>query len=168
MKTKTICAALFVLAACGGGTSTMTSGTPAFARDFQGFESWEQFAVPGSENAPDGGSVHTGGARTIFLKERPPKGSTEFPIGTMIVKVGTFNTFAMHKRGGTYNVKGARGWEWVELEKNNAGQVIIVWQGLGPPAGEKYGDIDVTCNDCHGAATGNDSVLSEPMQLTNF
>jgi len=151
---------------CGGGTTGATSGTPAFARDFQDYESWETFAVPGNDaDVLDGGSVHTAGSRTLYLKERPPKGSTEFPVGTMIVKVGTFNTFAMHKRGGTYNTKGAVGWEWVELERTAAGQMIIVWQGLGPPAGERYGDFDLTCNDCHSAATANDSVLAGPMQL---
>ena len=166
---KKLSLGVLLLCGCGAGPISASSGAPAFARDFQGFESWESFALPGTNaDVLDGGSVHTGGARTLYLKERPPKGSSEFPIGTVIVKAGTFNTFAMHKRGGTYNTKGARGWEWVELEKTNDGQIVIVWQGLGPPAGERYGDIDVTCNDCHSAAIENDSVLAAQIQLRNL
>ena len=165
MKTPT--PFLMLAIACGAAApGTTTSGAPAFARDFQGYGSWEPFALPGNDaDALDGGSVHTSGPRTIFLNQRPAKGSTEFPVGTLIVKQGTFSTFAMHKRGGSYNAKGARGWEWLELQTNSAGQVVIVWQGLGPPAGERYGDINVTCNDCHRAATENDSVLALQMQL---
>lgn len=164
---KTLTLFLLLAIACGSpATGTTTSGAPAFARDFQEYDSWEPFMLPGTDaDALDGGSVHTAGPRTIFLNQRPPKGATEFPVGTMIVKQGTFTTFAMHKRGGTYNAKGAHGWEWLELQKNSAGQVVIVWQGLGPPAGEKYGDINVTCNDCHSAASSNDSVLALQMQL---
>ena len=156
---------------CGGGPVSTTSGTPAFARDFDAFEAWESFIVAGSGpgSRPDAGTqAHTSGERTIYLKQRPPKGATEFPDGTFIVKRGAFNTFAMHKRGGTYNQDGAKGWEWAELERASSGKAIIVWQGLGAPAGEKYGAIDVTCNDCHKAATENDSVLGLEMQLSTL
>ena len=167
------CASALLVTGCGSGpvSSTATSGTPAFARDFDAYDTWESFIVAGSETggAVDGGAqAHTGGARTIYLNQRPRAGATEFPVGTFIVKQGAFNTFAMHKRGGTYNQNGAKGWEWVEIERASNGKAVIAWQGLGAPEGEKYGDIDVTCTDCHKAATENDSVLGLEMQLSTL
>ena len=97
------------------------------------------------------------------------------PVGTIIVKEATGGTmahelFAMVKRGGGFN-SGAPGWEWFELENLDDGKdgVKIVWRGFGPPVGEEYGgDAEGGCNKCHGACSGNDSVCSSALQLTNF
>ena len=81
------------------------------------------YVLPEVPGASDGGSPHSAGVRTIYVSALPDAGSAEFATGTMIVKVSGFNTFAMHKRGGTYNANGARGWEWLELEKTSTGEV---------------------------------------------
>lgn len=155
--------ALLLLVACGCGEPMMTT-TPspiALGSDFQGYESWESFTLP----AVDGGTAHDGDARTVFINRRPPAGSAEFPVGTLIVKQLPFVTFAMGKRGGTYNQSGARGWEWFDLERHPSGAVVIAWRGLGPPVGEQYGKSSATCNDCHGAHPETDSVLTPALRL---
>ncbi len=153
---------LAVLLLCGCGGEMTSSGSPiALASDFQGYETWESIVLP----AVDGGTAHSSDARTVFIKQRPPAGSTEFPVGTLIVKQMPFNTFAMSKRGGTYNTNGAKGWEWFDLEHHSSGAVVIAWRGLGPPVGEEYGKSSATCNDCHKAQTENDSVLTPELRL---
>jgi hypothetical protein len=139
-----------------------SSGSPiALASDFQSYETWESVVLP----AVDGGTAHSSEARTVFIKQRPPAGSTEFPVGTLIVKQMQFNTLAMGKRGGSYNANGAKGWEWFDLERHSSGAVVIAWRGLGPPLGEAYGKSSATCNDCHGSNGENDSVLTPELRL---
>src|SRR4051794_5627134 len=79
-----------VLAALGSGCGhaddvppDTTSTFIAFASDFQGFRGWEAFHLP---DAPAQGSFHVAGPRTIYLNLRPPHGSREFPVGTVLVK----------------------------------------------------------------------------------
>jgi hypothetical protein len=141
----------------------------AFAKHFSGFRTWESFPLPASTAT---GDVHLEGARTEYLNERPPEGSTSFPVGTIIVKemddgaLPDRQIFAMVKRGGTYNQAGASGWEWFELQNVDESTVTIVWRGVGPPAGEMYGgDPNGGCNGCHGGAKSNDFVLSEALSL---
>ena len=77
--------------------------------------------------------------------------------------------FGRVKRGGGYNVGGANGWEWFELKNLDEQQSTIIWRGVGPPVGEMYaGDPNGGCNGCHGVASSNDFVLSEPLTLKNF
>jgi hypothetical protein len=166
-------------ASCGSGGGS-TPGEPiepgtflAFAADFAGFHSWESFAV-GGDPIPD--SVHLTGPRTVYLNKRPPSGSKEFPVGTIIVKevqtpdLTTRDVIARVKRGGTYNADGAPGWEWFELQNTADGGVLIVWRGIGPPVGgcSYLGTVGGGCNMCHGAADDNDSVLAAPLRLSNF
>src|SRR5690349_12065435 len=77
---------------CGGeSTGTSSGGVNCESEDtfvpytssFAGFRDWEAFPVVGPV---DQASVHTGGPRTEYLKERPPHGSKTFPVGTIIVK----------------------------------------------------------------------------------
>ncbi len=147
--------------ACGGEMQTPASSAIAVASDFDGYEAWESVALPGA----DGGSFHDSGARTVFINRRPPAGSAEFPPGTLIVKQQDFDTLAMSKRGGTYNAKGALGWEWLDLVRSTSDKVVIKWRGLGPPAGEEYKKSLGTCNDCHQARVDNDSVLTDALKL---
>jgi hypothetical protein len=73
--------------------------------------------------------------------------------------------FAMAKRGGAYNTRGAVGWEWLELKQLATG-LAIVWRGIAPPAGACYGAIvGGACNDCHSGAPNNDYVLTPALQL---
>jgi hypothetical protein len=140
----------------------------AFASSFKGFHAWQSFAL-NSDPIPN--SPHTTGARTVYLNAPPPHGATEFPVGTMIVKqfADPPTIFAMVKRGGGYNALGAAGWEWFELKAADDDSVAIVWRGVGPPLGEKYGgDPNGGCNGCHGAARGNDFVQARPLTLSTF
>ncbi len=168
------------LASCGSSdaapsadTAGATSATYlAFGDAFQGFRSWESFKVPADSAAATG--VHTSGPRTEYLKSRPAKGSTSFPVGTIIVKQfdderSDGQIFAMVKRGGDYNAAGASGWEWFELQNASDGTTAILWRGVGPPSGEKYGgDPSGGCNSCHGTARDNDFVRSSAIRLSEL
>jgi hypothetical protein len=138
----------------------------AFGPDFQGFRSWSKTTI---ESAAAGGATHVAGNRTVYVNELPPPGATEFPVGTMMVKVTETDgkIFARAKRGGTFNAKWVPGWEWFELVETKAGDVAIRWRGLGPPAGETYGgDPNAGCNMCHKLAVANDYVLAPGIVLT--
>jgi len=164
-----------ILAACAPVESSTDpepdSGPIAFASSFKDFRTWEKFPIAPGPN----GTIHTAGARTEYLNKAPPSGSASFPVGTIIVKESDSEPlvdrqiFARVKRGGAYNVNGAAGWEWFELANVDAGQVTIIWRGVGPPVGEKYGgDPNGGCNGCHGAAKDNDFVLTEALLLKSF
>lgn len=168
-----------LLAACAPSESSSGTEPPltdddtflAVASSFNNFRTWESFAIP----PDDGLTIHTSGARTAYINHVPSSGRTTFPVGTIIVKeseVGTIpdrQVFARVKRGGTYNSKSASGWEWFELRNVDESTSTILWRGVGPPVGEKYGgDPNGGCNGCHGAAKSNDFVLSAPLQLKNF
>lgn len=161
-------------AACGGNPDETGTGENfiALTRDFEGFEQWQSFALDGgSVPAADGGvsDVHTGVSRTVYLNKKPASGQTAFPVGTVIVKQSdTGQIFAMTKRGGDYNSKGAPGWEWFELKRTDTQQLAIVWRGVGPPNGESYNQGTATCNDCHVGAVSNDYVKSPQLRLSAF
>jgi hypothetical protein len=163
MRRPLVLVGLVALGACGGAQLTGNAFI-ALDRDFAGYQGWEQFSFDGGEVD----AAHPAGPRTVFINHRPDAGAPEFPVGTIIVKQLEFHTLAMVKRGGGYNATGAPGWEWFELFTDPAtSKVGVQWRGLGPPAGEQYGRSGQTCNACHGAASGNDSVLSAPLQLQN-
>jgi hypothetical protein len=160
------------LCACGAATqSTTTTDGPfiALQRDFAGFEDWEPFSFEQTADGP----AHLAGPRTVYLNHRPPRGSTTFPIGTILVKSikppgADEQILAMVKRGAGFNQNGATGWEWFELQRSAQGAPVIVWRGVGPPAGENYSQTGTSCNDCHSAGSDNDFVRSEPLSLKNF
>ncbi|HEX4403394.1 MAG TPA: hypothetical protein VH560_01105 [Polyangia bacterium] len=139
----------------------------AYAKDFQGFESWpsETFDDP-----VPGGATHVAGVRTVYLNRAPDAGATEFPLGTIIVKqTSDGKMFAQVKRGGGYNLDGAKNWEWFEIGKNANGSVFIQWQGTFPPVGEAYGGDPNGCNGCHLTmnAVANDYVIAQGLSLKN-
>jgi hypothetical protein len=165
------CLAAFVLsgaAACG--TSPAASGSDggtfvAFGPDFQSFSDWPAHVI---ENGPMGGLSHVAGRRTVFINHLPAAGATEFPVGTIIVKRTEMDgkIFARAKRGGTYNAKGAAGWEWFELTETPDHVAVIRWRGVGPPLGETYGgDPNAGCNMCHKLAVANDYVLDQALMV---
>lgn len=166
-------------AGSSGGPSETTSGTfVAFASDFSGFHSWSSTPGEGPPGAPqpptsaDGG-LHAG-PLTTYINQKPPHGSTSFPVGTIIVKEPTTpplterQIFAMVKRGGGYNSSGATDWEWFELRNVDENNVTIVWRGVGPPTGEAYASTPNLCNDCHGMARSNDFVWTVGLKLSSF
>jgi hypothetical protein len=143
----------------------------AFGPAFAGFERWAHFDVL---NAPalgldsaDGG-VHPAGNRTVYVNHLPGAGQTAFAKGTVIVKTMPGDTLAMVKRGGEFNVQGAKGWEWFELVFNGS-EWTIKWRGITPPAGFCYAGIaGGACNNCHTAFVANDFVVSGPLQLASI
>jgi hypothetical protein len=183
---------LFVLAIGGFAcTSSTPSATPdggtfvAFASDFKGFHDWPNQAE--AEPAPtlppfDAGALNSadGGLHPVpqheYWNMNPAPGSTAFPVGFIVVKETeeadptARQVFAMVKRGGTFNVLGAVGWELFDLKNNADGTVDIQWHGYGPPAGSAdiYGGNPNVCNGCHKIAVSNDFVWSAALQLSNF
>jgi hypothetical protein len=154
-----------LLAACGPALMPAPTGETfiAFESDFKSFRGWEPFPLDGMEQAP----AHLSGPRVVYLNHRPSAGATEWPIGTIIVKEFTQaaladrQIFAMVKRGGSYNLSGATGWEWWELKNADEQTARKVWRGVGPPSGEDYGgDPTGGCNVCHSGAAANDFVQS--------
>ena len=102
----------------------------------------------------------------------PAREAREFPVGTIIVKQARLaarpegQLFAMVKRGGGYNLRGAVGWEWFELAEREDKSVAIKWRGISAPSGEEYGgDPHGTCNVCHSEAKANDFVKSPALAL---
>ena len=162
--------------ACSSSPASDDGGTQngafiAFSADFAGFHDWQSFDVT-KDAAP--GTIHPDAMLIEYLNKPPPSGSTEFPVGTIIVKEGTDGDvigrqyFAMVKRGPNWNVDGATGWEWFELRNLTDSTVGIVWRGVGPPAGEVYGgDPNAGCNTCH-VQCGNDAVCAPAVQLSQF
>jgi hypothetical protein len=164
-----------LLAACAPVETDPTLGDDEtffpVASSFKGFRTWESFEIPPGADL----TIHVAGVRTTYINHVPDAGRTTFPVGTIIVKeseVGAIpdrQVFGRVKRGGGYNVEGANGWEWFELKNLNEQQSTIIWRGVGPPVGEMYaGDPNGGCNGCHGVASSNDFVLSEPLTLKNF
>lgn len=152
------------IAASGCGAAAPSDGERfpfiAFGADFVGFRAWPSQAM---ESPVAQGSTHVSGTRTVFINALPPADAVAFPVGTIIVKEtqADAKVFARVKRGGGYNATGAVDWEWFELEETSAGAVVVIWHGVGPPAGETYGgDPNSGCNTCHKAVPGNDYVLS--------
>jgi hypothetical protein len=157
----------------GGRTATLPpdDGTPfiAFQRDFQGFRGWTHFDVLNAPALGGDGGVHPAGSRTVYINHLPEPGRTTFATGTVIVKVmETGETLAMVKRGGAYNVQGARGWEWFELKLDGT-EWVIQWRGITPPVGFCYAGIaGGACNTCHLGFAANDYIGSAPLQLRDL
>jgi hypothetical protein len=163
-----------LLVACGQSDGSQPGGTDTFIplqRDFANYRQWRTFDL--GVAAAD--SVHPEGRRVVYLNQAPPMGSTAFPAGTILVKTVTpsdgsaTSIFAMAKRGGTYNARGAVGWEWFELHDGSDGTALIVWRGITPPSGEGYGNVvGGACNTCHGLHQDNDYVASSELLLGTF
>lgn len=168
-----IIAALAPITGCGGDGDSVEEEPAvfiAFEREFQDYHRWTSYAMT---DGADQGLAHLAGMRTVYVNRLPHKGAATFPVGTIVVKelgasaVAERSVFAMVKRGGGFNTEGALGWEWFELHNQSDGTVTILWRGVGPPDGEKYGGDPAAggCNECHGTALMNDFVRSVPLQL---
>ncbi len=164
--------ALVLVSACGTSAEDPPTGDTflAFSTTFAPFRTWTSFH---SDGPADDGTFTPDvlGPRTQYIANPPPSGSTEFPIGTIIVEAresGLMPIFAAVKRGGNFNAGGAKNWEWFEILETP--KVAIKWRGVGPPAGELYGgDPNGGCNACHMACgADNDYVCSPYLKLGNF
>jgi len=182
-----------VVLALGGCSSSASVGASdaggiflAQESDFDGYHQWttyrEDSGLPDSVSSPsaDGGMavVHNGGLRIEYINKLPPHGSTEFPVGTIIVKEipAQNQVFAMVKRGGSYNPYDAgtgasafSNWEWFELSGTESA-VSFLWQGAIAPANQAYSGSDpYVCNQCHSAmGHGNDFVASPEIRLARY
>ncbi len=183
------------LAACSGGGSSgagSSSGAPATveagapapaltefvaqAQTFDGFCAWHSAVATPSGTVPLG--VHGTEPMNVYWKASPPHGSTQFPVGTVVLKetteadAGARLVFAMVKRtahGGDYNMTGADGWEWFSLEDNGDCTASILWRGPQAPIVTTYTDLHIgDCNGCHEMAVANDYVWDTALQLTAF
>ncbi len=175
-----------VLAACSSSRDSGSECTPVgvYNSTFANYESWTSFAFTGPAIA---GSPHTSGPRREYINQKPPHGSTSFPVGTVIVKeigmppASQDSVFAMVKVGCDYNSpsasnpNGALNWEWYELQVDATNTASILWKGTQPPAGMSYSGDPTACNTCHGGAKANDYVQSPsgctsdcPLQLSTF
>ncbi len=144
----------------------------AMLDDLASYPKWRRFDR-GVDRVPP---THDG-LTFIHVDPMPAPGATEFAVGTRIVRVeqrddAPWELHAMVKRGGGFNEAGAAGWEFFELTLDGDGRASMLWRGLGPPSGDGYrapeGGALLGCNHCHAAATWNDSVLSDPLQLADL
>jgi hypothetical protein len=136
----------------------------AFASAFAPFRTWAHY----SDNLVDDGSLPPGvaGTRDQYINMLPKPGSTEFPIGTIVVEVrADGKIFASVKRGGDYNAAGCVSWEFFELTEN---PLTISWGNVGPPIGDTYGGDPDGCNKCHVMCASNDYICSPELQLSSF
>lgn len=164
---KLVFAFAIALCACGGPAASAPDAGPVYVANnasFATFSEWESF--DGGTGAV--GDTLDGGQRILYLNQRPPHGSAEFPVGTIIVKttVGA-PIFAMVKVGGGFNSAGAKDWEWFELTPNTTGGGTIQWGGTTAPLTDPYAQGPISCNQCHMAASDNDFVAG-PIQLSAF
>ncbi len=169
---RTAFALVALLGACAGhgGSSDAPNVFIAFADTFQSFRTWTSFHDD-YEASP---SPEVNGPRTQYINQTPPHGSTEFPVGTIIVEArenAAMNIFAAVKRGGDFNATGAVNWEWFELQELDGPGSFVkqLWRGYGPqsPTDSYGGDIN-TCNNCHKTCGDNDYVCSPKLQLASF
>ncbi len=159
--------AVFVLLAACATEEPAPAGDSflAFSSSFADFRTWTSFH---SDGPIDDGTISPEalGGRMLYINEPPPPGTTEYPVGTIIVEAREtepISIFAKVKRGGGYNRGGARDWEWFEIVEN---PVTIVWRGLGPPNGESYGGDPNACNTCHAeCGAGHDFVCAAALHF---
>jgi hypothetical protein len=147
----------------------------ALQRDFAALEQWQTYEL--GDQPLEG---HPTGRRVLHVNKLPAPNESEFPVGTIIAKTvqsgapTEWLVHAMVKRGGEYNVRGARAWEWFELKLNSERVPILVWRGEVPPNGERYGCLAGTCenapdcNQCHAAAAENDYVMADELRLSEM
>jgi hypothetical protein len=152
----------------------------ASASDFENYTSWQHYHLDASFEA---NNVHASGPRDVYINQCPPPGATEFPVGTIILKVINApgqtvpSVFAQVKHGCGYNANGAPGWEWFDLVTAANGlpagdPVEIVWSGTQAPP-NSYGATGIAaqnqCNDCHSTmGDGNDSIITSALDLKDI
>jgi len=166
------------LAGCPPPDSSPVTDAPstfiAFTDTFQPFRTWTSFHSDGPPASEYPTHPDVLGPRTQYINKVPPTGSTQFPVGTVIVEArenSTMRIFASVKRGGGFNATGAAGWEYFELtEANGSGTAVtMTWRGVGPPLGDTYGGDPNGCNSCHTmCGANNDFICSAKLQLKDF
>lgn len=173
MRTRTLLFALTLSCTAGSEPPAPTTFV-ALASDFQPYATWTNFYVG---DVPDPNGVDLTGPRTVYVNRLPPHGATEFPVGTMLVKVvqtdpkpQDWQMFGLVKRGGGFDEEGAPNWEWFGLALDASGRVVIEWRGTGPPPDASYGSFGAAlgCVFCHANARANDYVETPQLELSKF
>jgi hypothetical protein len=166
--------------ACAPDDPVEDAGTWApVPSDCENYESWTSFDL-GGDDAGAGGAdacAHLLDVpRTAYINKTPPHGSTEFPVGTMIIKEikttpdpSTWQVFAMAKRGGGFDPgSGCVGWEWYGLDApDGGGGCHFQWSGTQPTANEAYASCG-PCASCHSSAQSNDCVIAPELSLSQW
>ncbi|MBL8601258.1 MAG: hypothetical protein JNK72_04990 [Myxococcales bacterium] len=169
MKWPGLWMALALAVGCGDTEGDTAGQFVAFTDHFRPFRNWTRLDV-GSEPLEG----HPPGPRFVYINQPNPPAGGDYPVGTIIVKsvepsanFSDWELFAMVKRGGSYNVNGAVGWEYFILGMSTAGVPVILSRGLNPTDLHGYGGGGATtqtqgCNGCHGTAAGTsfDHILS--------
>jgi hypothetical protein len=178
----TVCSlvSLCVVACTSGASAGADGGAAVFvaqASDFSGFHSWPSTPGVGPPGAPNPSEATDGGIHfgpmTTYINQKPPHGSTSFPVGTIIVKEQNDpaftdrQIFAMVKRGGGFNLAGAANWEFYELKNVDANDVEVLWSVV-PLSSDPYASNPNVCNDCHVMAKANDFVWTAGLTLSSF
>jgi hypothetical protein len=173
---------LFIaLAACAPDVNVGTDASGEFdpvPSDFMNYSSWTEYDLGGGDaGTTSDACAHLADVpRVAFINKAPPHGSTEFPVGTMIVKQirvtqdpSTWQVFGMAKRDdGQYGTpsNGCLGWEWYGLNAPG-GSTAFQWSGLGPSGADPYASCG-PCASCHTAAQANDCVNSPELSLSQW
>lgn len=178
------CALGFLLLSFGAGCldsegaeSTEETSFIAVQQDFADFATWDSFEI--ELDGAEGTRAHSGdGPLMGYINQLPPAESTEFPVGTILVKTveagapQDWTIQVMVKRGGNFNALGALGWEYLDLEINAENTPVILWRGEAPPSGHGYEalggtetEIELDCNSCHAVHPEKDYVLSDELSL---
>ncbi len=157
-----------------GGAPAQFIALPA---DFEGYRDWPSFVV----EAGEGVAGHATVRRTVYVSAVVANDGAGFDVGTLLLKTGVNaarddQIHAMVKRGGGFNSRGARGWEWFEFTVNDDGALVQDWRGEDAPDGECYGVLPgqpcdsslSSCNACHAGSVGNDYVQSAALQLRSI
>jgi hypothetical protein len=170
-----------LLAACGEA-AVPTGEYVAIERDFAGFDAWTRF----DRGAQPVGPSHPDGETFVYANHLPPRGSSAFPVGTILVRMtrpadpssdpSTWEVHAMAKRGGGYNDDGALGWEYFDLQLEIAADGSRVprirWRGEDQTTGDGYtvpdGGVIFSCDHCHATAVDNDFVLGPELDLDSL
>jgi hypothetical protein len=171
---------VFALAAACAPESSNTTDAGQFVAvpsDFCSYPSWTSYDLGGDDGGTAGDAcAHVANVpRVAFMNQAPAHGSTEFPVGTIIVKQiksgadpSQWSVFGMVKRGGGFNPgSGCEGWEWYGLTSPDGGCPGVQWSGTEPGAGEVYASCG-PCAGCHSAAQNNDCVLAPELSLSQW
>lgn len=148
----------------------------AVPSDFADYPSWPSYDLGDGDAGTLGDAcAHLANVpRVAFVNKTPPHGSTEFPVGTMIVKQirttsdpSTWAVFGMAKRGGEFNPgSGCDAWEWYGLYAPDSG-TGFQWSGTQPGGGDPYASCGA-CSSCHSAAQTNDCVIAPELSLSQW
>lgn len=154
-------------ASCGDDGASEAGAFVAFQESFARYRTWA--SVDLGTRALIG---HPTGRSIVFANGPIPTGCA-WPRGAILVKEihvtddpRTWELFALVKRGGSYDLNPAAGWEFFTLGLAADGTPVITGRGINPGTDTYSGGMGGGCNGCHGATAAHrfDSVLTEALR----